>query len=292
MNKKNIIFSTAIVFLMMASTSMISYTVKADIPNLDFWGNPNHVWCWSEPIYYEETESFGALIVNNENYAVNVSVAWYYDGELCPPNQTKTIPANSATIYTNISFPWVGEIGEDQTVIVELWWNNTFICNATYVGHAVESVDFSFNSYDTGGAPQQWTYNPSYMANGMIVYYASTTVNGDVELLDGNTCTGYETGDIESVWIRTYGYYSGLNKHTILLRPVFFGTTDGGHYEFDTISTSPAWSPWFEITDDRSAPETWTWYEVDNLDCDVITAGPMSAFTMYCSQVEIRVCYT
>jgi hypothetical protein len=149
---------------------------------------------------------------------------------------------------------------------------------------------FYFNTYDTSETPEQWEYNPSYMANGASASYASTTIAGDVELLNGNTCTGLETGNITNVWIRTKGYYS-TNKHTITLTPKYNGELLGDDYEFDDITTSATWSPWFEITEDRCAPETWTWYDIDNLDIDVTAENTMSAFTLYCSQVEIQVGY-
>jgi hypothetical protein len=64
-------------------------------------------------------------------------------------------------------------------------------------------------------------------------------------------------------------------------------------YRYQT-SAIDAWSQWFDITFDPFAPQSWTWTEVDNLDCDVIAENePLRPpFTLYCSKIEIRVTYT
>jgi hypothetical protein len=138
-----------------------------------------------------------------------------------------------------------------------------------------------------------WATNPGYMVDGSTSNHAITTSNGDVELCNGNNCSGIDLGTISNVEIRCYGYYSGGQRDTIL-RPVFRGIIDGLDYHYHTpAGPGGDWSEWFIITCDPFAPQSWGWSDVDNLDCDVeaeYTGGP--PFTLYCSKVELRVTYT
>jgi hypothetical protein len=88
-------------------------------------------------------------------------------------------------------------------------------------------------------------------------------------------------------------YITGFGLDTIL-RPVFNGTTDGTNINYETPPDfgEPVWSPWFDITNDPNAPTSWSWTDVDNLDCDVESSPGMPGFTLYCSKVEIQVIYT
>jgi hypothetical protein len=147
-------------------------------------------------------------------------------------------------------------------------------------------ITYFFNSYNTGEA---WATNPGYMVDGSTSTYASTTTNGDVELCNGNNCSGSDLGDIVKVELRVYGYYTSTQRD-IILTPVFDGTTHGSHYTYIT-TTTPSWSRWFDITDDPWTPQTWSWTDVDNLDCDVEAKSGLGFFTLYCSKVEMRVTY-
>jgi hypothetical protein len=151
--------------------------------------------------------------------------------------------------------------------------------------HDASEITYYFSSYNTG---EKWTTNPGYMVDGNTSTYASTTTNGKVELCNGNTCPGLNFGNIIKVELRAYGYYSG-SQRDIRLRPVFDGTTDGMNYDFRT-TTTPAWSQWFDISIDPTAPP-WNWTRVKNLDCDVEAKSGVGSFTLYCSKVEIRVTY-
>jgi hypothetical protein len=132
------------------------------------------------------------------------------------------------------------------------------------------------------------------MVDGGISNFTSTTVNGDVELCDGNNCSGDDLGTISTVEIRVYSYYSSGQRDTIL-RPVFGGSTDGLDYHYQTPMGMGVWSEWFSITYDPFAPQSWGWSDIVNLDCDVEAEsdpwGPPT-FTLYCSKVEVRVGYT
>ena len=52
------------------------------------------------------------------------------------------------------------------------------------------------------------------------------------------------------------------------------------------------WSDWFDVTDDTNSHSYWTWREVDRLDVNVSLGLGMTGFTVYVSQVEIKVTYT
>jgi hypothetical protein len=171
----------------------------------------------------------------------------------------------------------VGTLNADQEKYTKLFW------------YDAEQVTFYFDRYDNSEA---WATNPGYMVDGNMVNFASTTVNGDVELCDGNNCSGTDLGTISAVELRVLSYHSSGQRDTIL-RPVFSGTTDGIEYRYVTIAPT-VWSEWFDITYDPFAPQSWGWSDIVNLDCDVEAEsdpwGP--TFTLYCSKIELRVTYT
>ena len=142
---------------------------------------------------------------------------------------------------------------------------------------------FYFNSYDSG--VEEWTTTPANMADGSIATYAVTETDADVELLDGNTCSGINFGTITKVEIRAYGY-TETTGHDIILRPVF-SSGDGANHAL-SIGTSATWSSWIDITADTNAPGTWTWTNVQNLRCDV-ESDLVNPFDVFCAKVEIRV---
>ncbi|MCK4881934.1 MAG: discoidin domain-containing protein, partial [Candidatus Omnitrophica bacterium] len=142
---------------------------------------------------------------------------------------------------------------------------------------------FHFNSYDSG--VEEWTTTPANMADGSIATYAVTETDADVELLNGNNCSGVNFGAITKVEIRAYGY-TEIIGHDIILRPVFSGG-DGTNHTL-SIGTSATWSSWIDITTDTNAPGTWAWTDVQNLDCDV-ESDLVAPFDVFCSKVEIRV---
>jgi hypothetical protein len=168
----------------------------------------------------------------------------------------------------------IGTLGAGQEKYTSLLW------------HDASEITYYFNSYNIG---ETWATNPSYMVDDSTSTYASTTANGDVELCNGNNCSGLNLGNITKVELRVYGYYTGTQRD-IILRPVFSGTTDGLNYYYSTES-SPAWSRWFDITTDPYKPLAWSWTDIKNLDCDAEAKSNIGFFTLYCSKVEIRVTY-
>ncbi|MDH7506722.1 MAG: PKD domain-containing protein, partial [Candidatus Thermoplasmatota archaeon] len=172
----------------------------------------------------------------------------------------------------------IGSLGVGQEKYTSLFWHDA--CEKSYF----------FNDYDTSDPCENWLTNPGYMVDGNDGTFASTNVNGDVELLDGNSCKDEDLGVISKVEVRCRGYYSGgfgANKK-IILQPVFSGG-DGGNHEFNTGS-SAGWSNWFDVTVDTNAPEKWDWNHVIELCCDVVS-NLSGGLILYCSKVEIRVTY-
>lgn len=145
---------------------------------------------------------------------------------------------------------------------------------------------YYFNAYDTSEA---WAASPANMVDGSTSTYASTSSNGDTQLLTSNTCDGSDLGTITKVEIRVYGYKSGGLTGTIRLTPVFSGG-NGNDHDY-TATTTATWSSWYDITADTNAPTTWTWTDVDNLDCRV-TGIVAVGRTMYAAKVEIQVTYS
>jgi hypothetical protein len=175
-------------------------------------------------------------------------------------------------------FVKIGTLDAGQEKYTEMYW------------YDADQVIYYFDSYDDSPMGEAWASNPSYMVDGSTSNHASTTSNGDVELCTGNNCSGTDLGDIIDVALRVKSYYSGGQRDTIL-RPVFGGTADGADHNYQT-SVVDSWSQWFDITYDPYAPQSWSWSDVESLDCDVEAeySGGLP-FTLYCSKVEIRVGY-
>jgi len=173
----------------------------------------------------------------------------------------------------------IGTLDAGQEKYTEMYW------------YDADQVIYYFDSYDDSPYGEAWAAFPGYMVDGSISNSASTTSNGDVELCTGNNCSGTDLGTILNVALRVKSYYSGYQRDTIL-RPVFGGTNDGADHHYQTVVID-TWSQWFDITYDPFAPQSWTWSDVDNLDCDVVAENDPYAppFTLYCSKVEIRVSY-
>ena len=58
-------------------------------------------------------------------------------------------------------------------------------------------VTYYFNAYDSGG--EEWSVDPAFMVDGSTVNRARTTINNDVQLLNGNTGPGDNLGIITKV---------------------------------------------------------------------------------------------
>ena len=147
-------------------------------------------------------------------------------------------------------------------------------------------ISYYFNTYNSGG--EEWVDYPQRMVDNDLLFSAQSPDANvpDIQLLTGNTCDGTDLGTISKVELRIYGYTSEANG-TILLRPIFSGG-DGSNHDVGIINV--AWSSYIDITSDTNAPATWSWTNIQNLDCDVESD---SAGTVYveANKVEIKVTY-
>ena len=151
---------------------------------------------------------------------------------------------------------------------------------------------YHFNSHDQN---IKWATNPGYMVDGNESTYASTTIDGDVQLCDDNSYSGPPPSmAITKVEISVKAYTTGgfaLRGNNVTLTPIFGGTTRGDDYVYELTSGDPGqWSQWFDITNDPAGPgaNNWTWSDIDNLDMDV-RAGLAVGGTLYCSMIKIQV---
>src|SRR5690606_37641878 len=85
----------------------------------------------------------------------------------------------------------------------------------------VTTDDYVFNSYDSGG--EEWSSNPGFMANSVTTSYASSDVDGDVQLLTSNNSNSTDLGIITKVEVRAHAYQTDGSDGQVLLRPVFSG---------------------------------------------------------------------
>lgn len=149
---------------------------------------------------------------------------------------------------------------------------------------ATETSTYYFNAYNTG--VEEWETTPANMVDGNTGNYGTSTINADIQLLTGNTCTADYLGKISKVELRLYGHENGIGH--IDLRPVFSVDGDGSDYQL-VLTGTPGWSSWHDITSDGNAPSVWTWTAVRDIDCDVELARTTGTWNV--SKVDVRVTY-
>jgi hypothetical protein len=149
----------------------------------------------------------------------------------------------------------------------------------------LKNATYYFNSFNPA---EQWLTNPQLMVDGDENKYASTKNLREVEQCNRNTCPGTDLGTISTVKIMAKGNWFKASN-TITLRPIFRGIDGTGTYLF-SCSSSPAWSTWFDITNDSKAPQKWAWSDVKILFCDV-ESGIGASSVVNCSMVKIKVDY-
>jgi len=106
-------------------------------------------------------------------------------------------------------------------------------------------VSYYFNSKST----TVWT-DAAKMIDHILTNYATTSSDGDIEILDGNTCSGTDLGSITKVEIRAYGYGDGDDR--IDLTPIFSGG-DGDEHQ-TTPGVTAGWGAFQDITSDMNHP--------------------------------------
>lgn len=145
-------------------------------------------------------------------------------------------------------------------------------------------ISYYFNSRSTAN----WT-DPDRMIDNILTNYASTSSDGTIETLNGNTGPGTNLGTIGHIYLSVYAY--GDDNDRIDLTPVFSGLTDGSEYQ-TTPGISAGWGQRKDIVDDSQAPSPWTWTAVQDLDCKVEKDNVSKGNTMYCAKVLLLVTYT
>jgi len=109
----------------------------------------------------------------------------------------------------------------------------------------VSEATYYFNSKSS----DVWT-DSAKMIDHVLTNYATTTSDGDTEVLDGNTCDGSDLGTISKVELSAYGY--GDADDRIDLTPVFGGGDGDAHQT--TPGVSAGWVTYVNITNDTNAP--------------------------------------
>jgi hypothetical protein len=173
-------------------------------------------------------------------------------------------------------FVRIGVLDVGQEKSTEMFW------------YDASKVTYYFNRYDTEGG-EEWSTNPGYMVDGDTRNFASTSISDDVELCDDNTYNSGGSGVISKVELRALTYYQGVGWGYVNLVPVFDGSSDGDNHQI-SCSGSATWSKWMDITSDTNAPGSWSWSDIESLDCDVVS--DVVSGDVYCSKVEIQVTYT
>ena len=148
-----------------------------------------------------------------------------------------------------------------------------------------------YTYYFDGYGANDWD-NSGGMTDGSTETHAWTYGNGNTQLLTSNTCPGTDLGTILKVELRVHGAaeYGVEEDDDIILRPVFAGG-DGDDHQVDMpdFTTGKGWSVWVDITNDTNAPVSWSWTDVQSLDCDVVHQQVNGLDYMLASKVEIRV---
>jgi len=151
-------------------------------------------------------------------------------------------------------------------------------------------IDYYFNDYDENEA---WHYNPELMVDldpgeppTTYAYTDDEIGHNNIELCNSNNCNGGDLGTIITVNIRAWWYKNGA--WSLDLKPVFDASIYGQRYR-ETLF----WYDWIDITNDSAAPDTWTWNDVKNLDCEVSVISYIipAGGPVYCGRVDIRVVY-
>jgi len=160
---------------------------------------------------------------------------------------------------------------------------------------------YYFDNYDSTVAPSTVTYyftergptdawatDPNKMVDGDTGTFAATGFDNDYEKCITNSCVGTNLGTITKVEIRANHKVTGILASTIDIKPIFNGSDDGDTEQINPFFVA-AWSDYFDITEDTNAPGTWTWADVQNLDCGL--TAQIASGTVFVSKVEVRVTY-
>ena len=156
------------------------------------------------------------------------------------------------------------------------------------------TITYYFDGYLVDG--NEWNLNPGQMVDGVLGNVAISQAFADphAQTLNSNTAPGTDLGTIETVELRLDGSKASGTIEYFDIRPVFTGGNGDLHDLVSSLTTSVDWSDYLDITNDTNAPGTWSWTDVQNLDCivrsSITTSGPGDLSRA--SKVEIKVTYT
>jgi hypothetical protein len=227
--------------------------------------NETEICGYSDPVFY---------IMENITETTTESLYLRWDKDLTYKLQVKSRTGQYNAPVT--LFVRIGTLNVEQEKYTKMFW------------YDASQETFYFDDYDQGDPGEAWSTNPGYMVDGSTSNFASTTTSEDIELLEGNSYSSGGAGIISKVEIRAHGYYNEGEGCRLVIRPIF-SSSDGDNHYFDMAAEEPAWSSWFDVTDDTNAPSSWSWSDISSLDCD-IEKGREDG-TYYCSKVEIRVTF-
>ena len=164
-----------------------------------------------------------------------------------------------------------------------------------------EEVTYYFDGYDAGEA---WPNSPENMVDGTFLASSVAAFQmPDSQLLNSNTCGGTNLGTITKVEIRVHGRsgWAGTGWTHWYIQPIFTGGNGDQHNLIPTntgyvpyINETADWGAYIDITSDTNAPGTWSWSDVQSMNCrlsvDMSTAAPLDSSSI--GKIEIQVTYT
>ena len=155
-----------------------------------------------------------------------------------------------------------------------------------------QTVNYQFTNWDVNS---NWDSSPDNLVDLSTTTFGQDNEDGDYLNLNDNNCPGTDLGTITNVEISVYfkNNYSSANKSVVPRLIPYFNGSNAGDTHNDAVGdySTAAWSTWFEITSDANAPGTWTWSDVQNLDCRVETYRPNNG-NLSVAKIRIRVTYS
>jgi hypothetical protein len=156
---------------------------------------------------------------------------------------------------------------------------------------STDDVYYYFNDYDPELA-FDWT-NPDLVVDEEADMWTPTTfgyaaiVGFNDYMAISNTCDGTDLGTITNVYINAYGKKTAIkgDPGVLTFTPMYGGTDPGTNMVF-TLSTTPGWCGYTEITGDLAS---WNWSDIQHMYMNINVTGTCT--TKQCAEVVIKVTY-
>ena len=202
-----------------------------------------------------------------------------------PPGKPVS-PVGPSSGILDTSYAYTSSTNDPDGDDVFYWFDWGDGSNSGWLGpypsdNQVFQETFYFDDYLLGS---EWT-NPERMTDGNTDSYASASGPLSTQVLNSTSFQGNYNGIITRVELRPKAYADMTGFLT--LQPVFDGSVGETH---PYTLYSPGFESWVDITDDISAPDQWSWDDIETLDCTV-TGTPGLWGEVFCGKVEIRVSY-